>query len=98
MITFFCKECGFESTKWLGKCPGCGSWNSFTETEKLVKSGKKNTHHLTENANKAIPLDQVSFDVNQAKIVSGLSEFDCVLGGGIVPGMVALIGGEPGIG
>jgi DNA repair protein RadA/Sms len=98
MITFFCKECGFESTKWLGKCPGCGSWNSFTETEKLVKSGKKNTHHLTENTNKAIPLDQVSFDVNQARIVSGLSEFDCVLGGGIVPGMVALIGGEPGIG
>ncbi len=95
---FFCKECGFESSKWLGKCPGCGNWNSFTETEKLVKSGKKNTHHLTDNVNKSVPLDQISFDIKQSRLISGLSEFDCVLGGGIVPGMVALIGGEPGIG
>ncbi|HPY96416.1 MAG TPA: DNA repair protein RadA [Candidatus Cloacimonadota bacterium] len=98
MTMFFCKECGFESTKWLGKCPACNSWNTFVETTKLVQKGKKNTHHLTDNKNKAIPLDKVSFDENHSRIASGLNEFDCVLGGGIVPGMVALIGGEPGIG
>ncbi|MDX9977310.1 MAG: DNA repair protein RadA [Candidatus Cloacimonadales bacterium] len=95
---FFCKECGFESTKWLGKCPSCNAWNSFTETAKLVQKGKKNTHHLTDHSNRAIPLSEVTFDPNQSRISSGLSELDCVLGGGIVPGMVALIGGEPGIG
>lgn len=98
MKVFFCKECGFESTKWLGKCPTCSAWNSFTEADRISKSPKKNNLSIVENTSTAQALDQIQINLDQNRIVSGLSEFDGVLGGGIVPGMVALIGGEPGVG
>jgi DNA repair protein RadA/Sms len=98
MISFFCKECGNETPKWTGKCPHCGAWNSLVETESVKKRTKNSSITLTDNMSSSIPLDKVTIKSNYQRLKTGLSEFDCVLGGGIVPGMVALIGGEPGIG
>jgi len=101
MIAFVCKECGFESTRWIGKCPACNAWSSFIETTKIT--GKKNQKaKLTveseeNNRGKAIPLSEVKID-DKIRNKTGISEFDTVLGGGLVSGMSVLIGGEPGIG
>jgi len=94
-IIFFCKECGYESPKWLGKCPGCNAWNSFTE-EKVVekKEGIKGTHILkseVKSLNSIEAKDKVRFD-------TGYEELNRVLGGGLVDGSLILLGGEPGIG
>ncbi len=93
---FFCTDCGFESTKWTGKCPGCGSWNTLRESERIVSkkgSGSSSTS-LHSKPERIVDLKRVDI----TKIKSAVSEFDLVLGGGIVSGMVILIGGEPGIG
>jgi DNA repair protein RadA/Sms len=99
MTIFFCTDCGAESPKWLGRCPNCGSWNTLKETEKVTKAKSKQMTSLpttTENV-KPEALTSVS-EAREDRILTGVSEFDGVLGGGIVPGMVTLIGGEPGIG
>ena len=99
---FFCTECGAETTKWSGKCPACGAWNSLKETSRII--GKKKKRNLQVFANlegleKARPelLKDVKLNA-QIRLSSNIKEFDVTLGGGIVPGMVVLIGGEPGIG
>ncbi len=92
--TFFCNECGFESAKWLGKCPSCGEWNSFTE-ERIVKD-KKNRVSVVSNT-KPVKINEVSAN-KELRFSSGLNELDRVLGGGIVMGSVNLVGGDPGIG
>ena len=93
---FFCTECGAETTKWAGKCPFCGAWDSLKETTKVT--GKRKTKIQTSGQHsKPEQLRKVSSG-KQTRISSGFSEFDGTLGGGIVPGMVVLIGGEPGIG
>lgn len=92
--TFVCKECGYESLKWLGRCPECGSWNSFIEF-----SLKKNTSiNLTNFSSEVIPLDEINNKVELKRIPTGISEFDRIIGGGLVKGAVILIGGEPGVG
>ncbi len=96
---FFCKECGYESPKWLGKCPGCNSWNSFIE-EKIVKQ-KNNSNKTRENifSNKAEIKKLKDITVsNEVRIDTGYEELNRVFGGGIVEGSLTLIGGEPGIG
>lgn len=98
MKVFFCKDCGNETSKWAGKCPNCGSWNTLTETERVKKSTKNTANLIPDNMMNSIPLSEVTINSNYHRLTTGLSEFDCVLGGGIIPGMVALIGGEPGIG
>ncbi len=97
---FFCKECGFESAKWLGQCPGCHAWNSFVEEPSA--SGKKGRSGGSAAAagygsREPMPLRQVSTDAEE-RIHTGIREFDRVLGGGIVKGSLVLVGGDPGIG
>lgn len=98
--SFFCQSCGHNAPKWLGKCPSCGEWNTFVE--ELIETNshpaevwKKNDR--TKPSNKPKKLEEVSFE-QQVKLVSPDEEFNRVLGGGIVPGSLVLIGGEPGIG
>lgn len=89
---FVCSECGYEASKWLGRCPECASWNTFVEELRKKKiSGK------WEKKIDAVPLDSIPSD-NICRFSCGIGELDRVLGGGIVPGSVVLLGGEPGIG
>ncbi len=96
---FVCSECGTESPKWNGKCPGCGAWNTMNESASFI-SGVKNPHIGTAFAMTSEPpksLKDISI-VKDERISTGLKEFDRVLGGGIVAGSLILIGGDPGIG
>lgn len=92
---YFCKECGMESSKWLGQCPGCGAWGSFVE-EPVVRTstGKAVVHKESRQPSK---LSEVEFS-EDTRIASGIEELDRVLGGGIVVGSLVLVGGDPGIG
>ena len=93
---FFCQECGYESTKWMGQCPGCRAWNSFVE-EPVVKSAGKSAGKVGLGSAKPVTLDEIETSETE-RISSGMAEFDRVLGGGIVPGSLVLVGGDPGIG
>ena len=90
---FFCGECGYESTKWLGKCPACGSWNTMLEQKKISSVPSINSLAYAH----AIPLADVTTTAS-GRVSSGIGELDRVLGGGIVPDSVTLLGGDPGIG
>lgn len=99
---FFCKECGYESAKWLGKCPSCNSWNSFVEEEVQKKSDKKNIASRSfsstfDNKADVKKLNEISIS-KTVRISTGFEELDRVLGSGLVVGSLTLIGGEPGIG
>jgi|WetSurMetagenome_2_1015567.scaffolds.fasta_scaffold12315_1 DNA repair protein RadA/Sms len=89
-----CQSCGYSSAKWLGRCPDCGSWNSFVE-EKALKSATAIS--FAGQGAQVIPLSEVSLET-APRISTSNPEFDRVLGGGIVPGSLVLLGGEPGIG
>jgi DNA repair protein RadA/Sms len=90
---FFCTECGNETAKWQGRCPACGAWNTLSEEPAAGKStGSKSSHNVT-----PVALSQVSF-TSEERILTGIHEFDRVLGGGIVVGSLVLVGGDPGIG
>jgi DNA repair protein RadA/Sms len=94
---FQCQACGFESSKWLGRCPDCGEWNSFIEERQEVAAQGRQAALGLEIGGKPRPYELI--DVSEAeRMPSGIDEFDRVLGGGIVPGSMVLIGGEPGIG
>ncbi len=98
---FFCKECGYESAKWLGKCPGCNSWNSFVEEKinksKATKSQTKGFSSTFSNKSEVKKLKDIV--VNESiRLDTGYAELNRVFGGGIVEGSLTLIGGEPGIG
>ena len=90
---FACQKCGSQSPKWLGKCPDCGSWNSMAE-EAVVKPTHLNP---TIGSARAVPICDVPAQ-SETRVVTGIGELDRVLGGGIVPGSLVLIGGDPGIG
>ncbi len=97
---FFCKECGYESAKWLGKCPGCNSWNSFVEEKVNKKSGSSRTSSRVStfsNNNEVKQLKEIVV-TKEVRIDTGYEELNRVFGGGIVEGSLNLIGGEPGIG
>ena len=96
-IAFFCKECGFESNKWLGKCPACNQWDTFVEEPKAGKKVSKGIGISSPFGNEPQTLSQVSFS-ESSRIQTGMKEFDRVLGGGIVVGSLVLVGGDPGIG
>ncbi len=96
---FYCQNCGYESSKWMGQCPGCKEWNSFleetvnsTDLKNLGKLSKRNT----ESAKPCI-LSEVAV-LEEDKTLTGIAELDRVLGGGIVQGSLTLVGGDPGIG
>lgn len=97
---FFCTECGYESAKWMGQCPGCKSWNSFVEEpkEKSTKNKKNSAVSvLGIKNNEPIQIAKVSLEETK-RISTEMPELDRVLGGGIVPGSLTLVGGDPGIG
>ena len=92
---FVCEHCGRESLKWLGRCPSCDSWNSF----QTVTIDRKTRSNLRSPAHVASPRELVSVDLDASpRVALGLPEFDRVLGGGLVPGSLVLLGGEPGVG
>jgi len=99
---FFCQNCGHEEAKWLGQCPGCGEWNTFVEEKigsgvtKGSTQGAKAVRELVREA-KVIPLNDVTAE-DDVRCATGIKELDRVLGGGIVPGSLVLVGGDPGIG
>ena len=91
-VTYICGECGYESAKWMGKCPQCDSWNTMTEfAEVKVKNSAPAGTAVSQKLSKVVPLPQ-------KRISAGMSELDRVLGGGLIRGMVVLLGGDPGIG
>lgn len=92
---YFCKECGYESAKWLGQCPGCRAWNTFVE-EKISVGAGKHTSGKKEVVAPTSILEVTTAD--ESRIKTGISELDRVLGGGIVRGSLVLVGGDPGIG
>lgn len=97
-IAFFCKECGFESNKWLGKCPACNQWDTFVEEPKAAKKTGRSTGVKSPFINsEPQELSKVSLS-EHSRIQTGMQEFDRVLGGGIVVGSLVLVGGDPGIG
>ncbi|MCC3378154.1 DNA repair protein RadA [Paenibacillus farraposensis] len=96
---YSCTECGYESPKWYGKCPGCQAWNSMIEeTENIVKTQGMGSTLLTHSTkDKPLPIIEVESG-KETRILTGIGELNRVLGGGIVPGSLVLVGGDPGIG
>lgn len=95
---FFCKECGNESPKWIGHCPGCGAWNSYVE-ESVVVGKDKSAKNMIAAASKAKPVKvQEISSAKETRLDLECGELNRVLGGGLVPGSLILLGGEPGIG
>jgi len=98
--SYFCQNCGYESSKWLGKCPSCSNWNTFVE-EILTKEDSTKNEWRQESTRSKAPRPKVLSEVessSEIRIAAGDQELDRVLGGGIVSGSLVLIGGEPGIG
>ncbi|MDD6658638.1 MAG: DNA repair protein RadA [Eubacteriales bacterium] len=93
---YVCSECGYESPKWYGKCPGCGEWNTLNE-ELPIASVKQNLNNSMTSVNQIMALNDIVGDEKE-RISTGIKEFDRVLGGGIVIGSLVLISGDPGIG
>src|SRR5215208_2237458 len=91
---FACTACGQETPKWHGRCPGCGEWNTIAEEARAAPEGRS---RKAGRALKPVPLGQVEAPAVR-RLSTGIGELDRVLGGGIVPGSIVLIGGSPGIG
>ena len=99
ITSFVCQECGYDSPQWLGKCPECGSWNSLREIKISPLRSSSSAGQANLNVQNIIPkkLSEIKFQNNQ-RLLTGLSEMDAVLGGGVVKGSVILLAGDPGIG
>lgn len=98
---FFCKECGYESAKWLGKCPGCNNWNTFVEEKVSKKTGNSSVNRsfsrTFDNKSDVKKLNEITVS-KTTRIDTGYEDLNRVFGGGLVEGSLTLIGGEPGIG
>ncbi|HLJ55694.1 MAG TPA: ATPase domain-containing protein, partial [Chthonomonadaceae bacterium] len=101
---YVCQSCAFESTKWMGRCPECEAWDSFVEEVTLrekagagVRSGAGAPILAARGAGAPTPITQIEM-ADHSRLLTGIAEFDRVLGGGIVPGALMLVGGDPGIG
>lgn len=94
---FFCSNCGQESPKWLGQCPGCGEWNTMVEEKVAAKATKSSRRGLISPTSRPVKIDEVETS-EEARIKMPSTELNRVLGGGLVAGSLTLIGGEPGIG
>ncbi|MTW86403.1 DNA repair protein RadA [Virgibacillus dakarensis] len=95
---FVCQDCGYESAKWMGKCPGCNRWNTLVE--EVEATGNRSSHGLARDIRQASKPEKITAIESQKepRITTTMKEFNRVLGGGIVPGSLVLIGGDPGIG
>ena len=94
---YFCQECGYESAKWMGQCPGCKAWNTFVEETVSAKKPASGTTGRTEKRQEPVILRDISLSEDERQTTK-IGELDRVLGGGIVPGSLVLVGGDPGIG
>jgi len=98
---FFCQNCGYESVKWVGQCPSCGQWNVFVEELTQKEATKNNNdwknYHEEKRTNKTISLNEIKSS-EEKRLITADPELNRVLGGGIVPGSIVLVAGEPGIG
>jgi DNA repair protein RadA/Sms len=100
-VVFVCQECGAQSPKWMGKCVECGAWNSFVEERvaaDVAPATAANNRYTQFSTSTAAKLYAEVETANAVRLSSGIGEFDRVLGGGVVPGSLVLLGGEPGIG
>lgn len=96
---YTCSNCGYESSKWNGRCPNCGEWNTFEETTAaVVKSGRNTTKKTADITGGIRSINEIDGSFDEVRYSTGLSELDRVLGGGLVKGSLVLLGGEPGIG
>ena len=97
---YVCQQCGFESAKWMGRCPDCGEWNCLVETViPATRSGAESRGGSLSRTGRAVPVPLPQVEASGfERVATGSSELDRVLGGGIVPGSLVLLGGEPGIG
>ena len=93
---YYCQECGYQSSSWLGRCPECGKWNTFVEEVVKAESTKRKTGSAITKST-PVRIQEVTYSETK-RIPTHCTEFDRVLGGGIVPGSLLLLGGEPGIG
>ncbi|MBN2909239.1 DNA repair protein RadA [Polycladomyces sp. WAk] len=95
---FACQECGYISAKWMGRCPGCGGWNTMVEERETTGSRAGGWGGVSrKKQQKAVPITRVE-QVRQTRADTGIRELNRVLGGGVVPGSLILVGGDPGIG
>ena len=94
---FFCSNCGYESTKWMGQCPGCHEWNTFAEEPVRTGGMRQSPAGRKRTLARPVKLSEVTAETNE-RTSTGFTELDRVLGGGIVTGSMILIGGDPGIG
>ena len=96
---FFCQNCGYESPKWLGQCPGCKEWNTFVEETVLPKSSgiSGNGQGIQKERIKPATISEIDITEDN-RITTNIEELDRVLGGGLVQGSMVLVGGDPGIG
>lgn len=92
---YVCTQCSYESAKWYGQCPGCGEWNTMEET--VINPVVSKKHSASFNRSRAVVIDEIS-ETGEIRYDTGISEFNRVLGGGLVKGSLVLIGGDPGIG
>ncbi len=97
---YVCSQCGYESTKWNGKCPNCGEWNTFEETTPVVtaSTGKARVRSSRDLSDSILKIGSIDASYNEVRYSTGVGELDRVLGGGLVKGSLVLLGGEPGIG
>lgn len=96
-IVYFCQNCGHEESKWLGQCPGCREWNTFVEEKVTPMPSVSVSVGKSSQELEIVSLSEIKTD-EQARVETGMKELDRVLGGGIVPGSLILVGGDPGIG
>ena len=94
---YVCTDCGTTTTQWVGKCPGCKEWNTLRKELVTRASKRAHRHQQESHSTSPQPLAEVRADSAQ-RLVTGEKELDRVLGGGVVPGSLMLLGGEPGIG
>ncbi|MCP4694756.1 MAG: DNA repair protein RadA, partial [Desulfobacterales bacterium] len=94
---FICQTCAHESPKWMGKCPGCGEWDSLVEKAVAAGPARAPSRDARKRASEPTPIDSIGLDAEE-RLYTGISELDRVLGGGLVPGSMVLIGGDPGVG
>lgn len=93
---YVCQSCGYETARWIGKCPNCDAWNSFAEEVEAPRTRERHAGGV-KSSSSVIPLTEVTV-ADEPRTSTNIPEFDRVLGGGIVPGSVVLVGGDPGIG
>ena len=99
--SYVCTNCGYETSKWNGKCPDCGEWNTFEEVEVQVSSrasGKAKAAAIKDISDNILNINSVDASSHEIRYDTGMKELNSVLGGGLVKGSLVLLGGEPGIG